>query len=204
MSEGLNPELQEGDEVICYHMDGEMNVPPGTKGTVVKIQKDPIISDAVMYKVKWENGSTLPLLSDADTWKKVKKEIKEEKNGDPLLNLFKQNRDVFKNFDLEFFRDYFLKLRDSGIVNMFGAYPLVYAGRDHIERYYGEGREDDEAFQELLEVADLSRDKLVQGILKYLETKNEDLSLEEIDMDEINRLAKVFAKDLFQIYVHTF
>ena len=185
-------------------MDGEMNVPPGTKGTVVKIQKDPIISDAVIYKVKWENGSTLPLLSDADTWKKVKKEIKEEKNGDPLLNLFKQNRDVFKNFDLEFFRDYFLKLRDSGIVNMFGAYPLVYAGRDHIERYYGEGREDDEAFQELLEVADLSRDKLVQGILKYLENKNEDLSLEEIDMDEINRLAKVFAKDLFQIYVHTF
>lgn len=204
MSEGLNPDLQEGDEVVCYHMDGELNIPPGTKGTVVKVQKDPIIPDAMMYKVQWENGQTLPLLSDADTWKKVKKEIKEEKNGDPLLNLFKQNRDVFKNFDLEFFRDYFLKLRDSGIVNMFGAYPLVYAGRDHIERYYGEGREDDEAFQELLEVADLSRDKLVQGILKYLETKNEDLSLEEIDMDEINRLAKVFAKDLFQIYVHTF
>jgi len=204
MSEGLNPDLQEGDEVVCYHMDGELNIPPGTKGTVVKVQKDPIIPDAMMYKVQWENGQTLPLLSDADTWKKVKKEIKEEKNGDPLLNLFKQNRDVFKNFDLEFFRDYFLKLRDSGIVNMFGAYPLVYAGRDHIERYYGEGREDDEAFQELLEVADLSRDKLVQGILKYLENKNEDLSLEEIDMDEINRLAKVFAKDLFQIYVHTF
>lgn len=203
MSEGLNPKLEVGDKVFCYHMEGEMAVPPGTKGEVVQIVKDPIVKDSLMYKVRWENGSGLPLLSDVDTWKKAKTEIKEQ-SGDPLLDLFKKNRDVFKNFDLEFFRDFFLKLRDSGIVNMFVSYPLVYAGRDHLERYYGEGREDDEAFQELLEVADLSRDKLVQGILKYLESKNDDLSLEEIDMDEINRLAKVFAKDLFQIYANTF
>ena len=203
MSEGLNPDLREGDEVICYHMDGEMNVPPGTKGTVVKIQKDPIISDAVIYKVKWENGSTLPLLSDADTWKKVKKEIKEQ-TGDPLYNIFRNNPDVFRNFDLQFFRDFLIKLRDSGIVNMFGAYPLLYAGRDHIERYYGEGREDDDTFQELLDLADESRDKLVQGILKYLESKNEDISFYEQGMNKINSYAKKFAKDLFLIYANTF
>ncbi len=203
MSEGLNPKLQEGDEVICYHMDGEMNVPPGTKGTVVKIQKDPIISDAVIYKVKWENGSTLPLLSDADTWKKVKKEIKEQ-TGDPLYNIFKNDPDVFRNFDLHFFRDFLIKLRDSGIVNMFGAYPLLYAGRDHIKRYYGEGREDDDTFQELLDLADESRDKLVQGILKYLESKNEDISFDEQGMNKINSYAKKFAKDLFLIYANTF
>ena len=186
MSEGLNPDLQEGDEVVCYHMDGELNIPPGTKGTVVKVQKDPIIPDAMMYKVQWENGQTLPLLSDADTWKKVKKEIREQTSGDPLLDIFKQNRDVFKSFDLGFFRDFLIKLRDSGIVNMFGSYPLIYAGRDHLERYYGAGREDDEIFQELLDMADESRDKLVQGILKYLNSRNIDISFDEEGMNKIN------------------
>jgi len=204
MSEGLNPDLQEGDEVVCYHMDGELNIPPGTKGTVVKVQKDPIIPDAMMYKVQWENGQTLPLLSDADTWKKVKKEIREQTSGDPLLDIFKQNRDVFKNFDLGFFRDFLIKLRDSGIANMFGSYPLIYAGRDHLERYYGAGREDDEIFQELLDMADESRDKLVQGILKYLNSRNIDISFDEEGMNKINSYAKKFAKDLFLIYANTF
>lgn len=204
MSGELNPILEVGDRVICYHMDGEMNVPPGTKGVVIKIQNDPIVANSMMYKVNWDNGQTLPLLSDADTWKKIKKEIKEQSTGDPLYDIFRNNPDVFRNFDLQFFRDYFIKLRDSGIVNMFGAYPLLYAGRDHIERYYGEGREDDESFQELLEVSDLSRQKLVEGVLKYLESKNEDLSFEEDDMNKINQLAKKFAKDLFLIYANTF
>lgn len=204
MSQELNPPLEVGDRVVCYHMDGEMNVPPGTKGVVVKVQKDPIVKDAYMYKVNWDNGSALPLLSDSDAWKKLKPNIEEQRSGDPLYDIFRNNPDVFRNFDLQFFRDYFIKLRDSGIVNMFGAYPLLYAGRDHIERYYGEGREDDESFQELLEVSDLSRQKLVEGVLKYLESKNEDLSFEEDDMNKINQLAKKFAKDLFLIYANTF
>lgn len=203
MNGELNIPLEIGDHVVCFHMEGEMAVPPGTKGTVQKVSKDPIVPNSFMYYVKWDNGSGLPLLSDVDAWKKTKTEIKEQ-TGDPLLDLFRNNRDVFRNFDLEFFRDFFIKLRESGIVNMFGAYPLLYAGKDHIERYYGEGREEDEAFQELLEVADESRDKLVQGILKYLESKNEELSFEENDLDKINRLAKKFAKDLFLVYAHTF
>lgn len=202
MSEGLNPKLEVDDVVILYHMEGEMQVPLGTKGRVLTVTPDPVVKDAVMYQVQWENGSKLPLLSDSDTWKKAKIEIKEE-TGDPLLNLFKKNRDVFKNFDLDFFRDYFIKLRDSGIVNMFGSHPLLYAGRDHLERYYGEGREDDEAFQELLEIADLSRDKLIEGIFKYLETKDINLSFDEIDMHKINRLANTFSRDLFLIYANT-
>jgi hypothetical protein len=32
MNKGLNPELNVGDKVVCYHMEGEMSVPPGTKG----------------------------------------------------------------------------------------------------------------------------------------------------------------------------
>lgn len=203
MSEELNPPLEVGSRVVCYHMDGELNIPPGTKGSVKKIQKDPIIPGAMMYYVDWDNGSSLPLLSDTDAWKKIKTEIKEQ-TGDQLLDIFKKNKFIFKNFDLEFFRDFLIQLRNSGIVNMFGSSPLIYAGRDHIERYYGEGREDDEEFQKLLDMADESRDKLIQGIMSYLSSKNEDLSFDEIDMNKVNSLAREISKNLLLIYMNTF
>jgi len=201
MSEGLNPLLEIGDQVICYHMEGEMNVPPGTRGTVVKIQNDPIVSDSLMYQIKWENGQTLPLLSDVDTWKKSRKKI-EEQSGDPIYDIYRRNPELFKHFDYGFFRDFFIKLRDSGIVNMFGSYPLLYAGREHIERYYGEGR-DDEKFQELLNVADESKNKLIQGVLDYVESKNLEIEFDEEGMRKINSLAKTFAKELFQVYANS-
>lgn len=203
MSEGLNPHLEIGDEVMCYHMEGEMNVPPGSKGTVVQVQRDPVTPDAFMYKVKWENGQTLPLLSDVDTWKKTKKKIQEQ-SGDPILDIYRRNRALFQHFDYGFFRDFFLKLRDSGIVNMFASYPLLYAGKEHIERYYGEGREDDESFQDLLELADESKDKLIQGVFSYLESEGSEIDLDEKGINKINSLAKSFAKDLFQIYANSF
>jgi len=201
MSEGLNPLLEIGDQVICYHMEGEMNVPPGTRGTVVKIQNDPIVSDSLMYQIKWENGQTLPLLSDVDTWKKSRKKI-EEQSGDPIYDIYRRNPELLKHFDYGFFRDFFIKLRDSGIVNMFGSYPLLYAGREHIERYYGEGR-DDEKFQELLNVADESKNKLIQGVLDYVESKNLEIEFDEEGMRKINSLAKTFAKELFQVYANS-
>lgn len=203
MSEGLNPKLEIGDEVVCYHMEGEMNVPPGSKGTVVKIQSDPIIPDAFMYNVKWENGQTLPLLSDVDTWKKTMKKIQEQ-SGDPMFDIFRRNRALFKHFDYNFFREFLIKLRDSGIVNMFASHPLLYAGKEHIERYYGEGREEDETFQEVLDMADESKDKLVQGVLNYLQSENIEIDLDEDGMSKINSLAKKFAKDLFVVYVNSF
>ncbi len=37
----MNPEVNVGDRVVCYHMEGELGVPPGTKGTVTAISRDP-------------------------------------------------------------------------------------------------------------------------------------------------------------------
>ena len=34
MKNTLNPELKVGDKIICYHMEGETSVSPGTTGTV--------------------------------------------------------------------------------------------------------------------------------------------------------------------------
>jgi hypothetical protein len=65
-----------------------------------------------------------------------------------------------------------------------------------LERYYGEGREDDEDFQKVLEMADQARDKMIQGTLKYMESKGK-----EIEIDEVNRLFQKMAVKIVQLYV---
>ena len=49
----LNPKLKIGDVIVCYHMDGETSVPPGTTGVVKKISKDPIEDDGELIEVEW-------------------------------------------------------------------------------------------------------------------------------------------------------
>ena len=55
---------------------------------------------------------------------------------------------------------------------MFQAVPFLYSGKEWIDRYHGEDQEDNEDFQEVLEMAEESKDKIVQGVIKYLESKN--------------------------------
>jgi hypothetical protein len=73
MKTPLNPPLNVGDRIICYHMEGETGISPGTKGTVVKISKDPFEydSDEKIISVDWDNGSTLALITSTDAWKKI-------------------------------------------------------------------------------------------------------------------------------------
>jgi hypothetical protein len=88
-------------------------------------------------------------------------------------------------------------MRDSGIVNMFGAAPLIYAGKNHIDRYYGEGREDDEKFQEFLEDAEKARNIFVSNLVSYMKSKNMDVD----DMDSVNSRAREISKKLLDIYI---
>jgi len=83
----INPELKEGDRIVCYSMEDEVSVPPGTKGTVTKVQKDPFEKDENIISVKWDNGSTLSLLSGVDKWKLVKQKIQEQPNREMTLTL---------------------------------------------------------------------------------------------------------------------
>jgi hypothetical protein len=80
----INPKLEIGDNVILINMEGEMNKNFGDKGIVVSISK---VFGSLQYKVKWEDGSTLDILEDADKWMtqegfeemmRKKKKIKEE------------------------------------------------------------------------------------------------------------------------------
>jgi hypothetical protein len=76
MKGSLNAELKVGDKVMCYHMDGEIGVPPGTIGRVTNISSDLLgpNEDEKIISVKWENGVNLALISSTDSWKKLMSE----------------------------------------------------------------------------------------------------------------------------------
>jgi hypothetical protein len=193
----MNPKVKIGDRIICYHMEGELGVPPGTKGTVKKIGRDPFESQGEeIISVDWDNGSRLSLLSTTDYWKLDKERIKESVNPGAEYSYFKQNPEIFTNFDWKFLRDYLYLVREAGPVNMFESAPFLISGKERLERYYGEGREDNEDFQKVLEMADQARDKMIQGTLKYMESKGK-----EIEIDEVNRLFQKMAVKIVQLYV---
>ena len=192
----LNPPLKEGDRIILYHMEGEVAVEPGTMGTVVRITRDPFENNSKIVSVDWDNGSKLQMLTHSDAWKKVQpKKIDEQSRG--AWNYMVENQDIFDNFDWRFLREFLYKIRNSGIINMVGASPLLYAGRDHIDRYYGEGREDDENFQEVLNNAEEAKNKIIQGVLKYMQSKNKDIT----DLGQVNRFASHFAAKILGLYI---
>lgn len=189
----MNPKLEPGDVVICYHMQDELGVPPGTSGVVKDIVKDPFEKDGQIINVNWENGSKLSLLSTTDLWKKLgKTKITENFDYDYLV----EQSDIFENFDWRFFMKFLEKIRKSGIINMFAVSTLLYSGKNYIDRYYGEGKEDDELFQSVLEDADEAKDKMIQGVVKYMMGKN--MSLE--DVEKVNRFAQNFAMKMFGVY----
>lgn len=64
----LKPELKVGDRIVCYYMEDEVfNVPVGTTGTVTRVSKVPF-GLGVQYDVKWDNGSTLALIPETDSF----------------------------------------------------------------------------------------------------------------------------------------
>jgi hypothetical protein len=192
----LNPELKSGDKIVCYHMEGETGVPPGTAGTVSHVGRDPFEKDGNIISVEWDNGSKLSLISVTDAWKKVGEKIQEQTLS-PEYDFFSANPELFEHFDWRLLRNYLFKLRESGVINMFQAAPFLYSGKNWIDRYYGEDQEDNEAFQELLEMADEAKDKMVQGLVKYMESKN----MEMDDMGRVNHLLSKLAMKITQLYM---
>ena len=195
----LNPELKVDDVIMLLHMEKETGVPPGTIGVVTSITRDPWESgDSKLISVKWENGSNLNLVTAKDMWLKTQNDnIQEQRTDNQSWDYITKNADVFENFDWKWLEKFLYKLRDTGIVNMYGSSQLLYAGSEHIERYYGEGREDDEEFQEFLELADEAKNKIIQGVIKYMNANGKDLD----DMSVVNRYARHFSEKILGLYI---
>ena len=176
-------------------MDGETSVPMGTTGTVRDVVRDPFEDNGQIINVKWDNDSTLSLVSVTDQW--IKEPVdKLQEQLDSGYDFFQKNSEIFDNFDYRFLNIYLKKLRDAGPVNMFESTPFLYSGREWIDRYHGEDQEDNEAFQEVLEMADKAKDKMIQGTLNYMESKNM-----EIELNSVNKVIKRLAQKILQFYI---
>ena len=196
----LNPKVSVGDKVMSLHMDGETEIPPMTTGIVRDVVRDPFEVDGEIISVNWDNGSTLALVSITDSWIKVPNEQKiEEQTGSREYDYFSKNPEIFENFDWRFLREFLTKLRDASPVNMLQSQPFLYSGREWIDRYYGEDQEDNEDFQEVLEMADEAKNKMIQGVLKYMESKDI-----EIELDKVNNLIAKSSSKILRLYYSFF
>jgi len=189
----INPELQVDDKVMLLHMEGEM-MSPGSKGTVIKVSRDPFEKDGVIYSVRWEDGSQLSLLSVTDAWRKLEP-IQE--NSFDKAKWFIDNKTIVENFNTRFLGQYLEKVRESGITNMFGASPYLYLGKERIEhefKYKNIG--DEESFEEVLDLADKAQHEMVKGVMKVLEKEGK-----EMDINVINRYIQRYASLMLNYWI---
>lgn len=171
----LNPEVKKGDRIVCIDMKDEFGVTPLTRGTVKRVGPDVFSKDNVIIYVSWDNGRDLSLLSEVDKWvlesdferiqkKKIKESFEKEKNLMKAVGLAKYYKMAVLFKFLE-------TLRKSGIINMFGASDYLWMGNDRINSIhkYDSNTEENEQYDELLDIADEVQSIMVRGAIKHLE-----------------------------------
>lgn len=191
----MNPELKVGERVRCVLMkDDELSVPPGTWGKVQKITQ---VGDTTHYQIEWENGSSLALLSDVDLWDTGKKHKLQEVDSRRLI----KHLELTNFFNFRLIKSFFDALRESGIINMFGAAPFLYMGRDRIQNKFGSDvdygdNENDGSFEKMLDLANEVQADMIHGVIEILNKEGKEESLENI-----NRYLPKYSSKLLDVYI---
>lgn len=199
----INPELKVGDRVQILHMEDEMDsVPMGTWGEVTRVSN---VMGENIYGVKWDNGQSLNILSTTDVWdteenrgKFKKKKITEQDETQRHNNLYR-NIDVFTNFKMRYLHEYLKKVRDCGVVNMFQAAPLLYMGKDRMEHFFRYQDIENEICEEVLDMANIAQAEMITGVIKTLESKGKEDSLENI-----NSYLRRYSQKVLENYINLF
>ena len=214
MKDKINPRLEEGDRIVLIMMPGETSVSYGDRGTISKVNH---AHSFIQYFVDWDNGSRLALIEDLgdesntiDKWMKenvfdILMKLKQKKNlGESdqrqKMEHLMSNVEVFRTFDRQFLFAFLEKLRETGITNMFGAAPYLYMGSDRIASVhkYDENKDDD-AFDELVEMADEAKDKMIQGAVKVLQKEGK-----EITVESVSRVIKRYSSKVLDMWMTTY
>lgn len=199
----INPKLKVGDRVQILHMEDEMDsVPMGTWGEVTRVSN---VMGEDIYGVKWDNGQSLNILSTTDVWdteenrgKFKKKKITEQGEIDRHHNLYR-NIDVFTNFKMRYLHEYLKKVRDCGVVNMFQAAPLLYMGKDRMEHMFKFQDIENDICDEVLDMANIAQAEMIAGVIKTLESKGKEDSLENI-----NSYLRRYSQKVLENYINLF
>ncbi|MBR4060097.1 MAG: DUF4314 domain-containing protein [Lachnospiraceae bacterium] len=127
--EGIKKQYPKGTKIRLCEMEGETTVPPGTKGTVTKVD------DIGQIHVKWENGSSLAINTEVDDFYIVtpQEELSEKKEREFLQKINQLMRRV--NFTL-------LNTSCNGKGTIYAAEKLL-AMHQAFEEVYGKGYVDE-------------------------------------------------------------
>jgi hypothetical protein len=192
----LNPELNVGDRVVIMDMSGESGIKPGMGGDVRRITK---VFGTTQYEIKWDDGSSLQILSDVDKWMKEEdwerlknRRKKVDESIDP--DFARKNKNLVQDFEMAKMHKFYNALRISSVVNMFAASSYFWMGKDRIaHQHFYEEMDDDraEAFEEVLDSADEIKDILIRGSLKTLKREGK-----QVTLDAVKRVAEKKAKQI--------
>jgi hypothetical protein len=190
-----NPKLKVGDRIFIILMDDPYTpVSFGEVGTVVKVLK---VMNVTGYDINWDNGSRLSIWEDVDVWDMESNSRRKKKITESLEDLLISNRDVVHCYQIPFFYRYLNILRQTGLVNMFGAAPYLYMGSKKIKQEIDyKDIEITEPIEKLLELADEAQSKMIQGALKRLEKQNK-----TIDESSVNRMIRNDSITILRIFI---
>ncbi len=194
----MNEPVKSGDRIVLLHMEGEQQMPPGRKGTVISVSRDPFEPDGNIISIKWDNGGTLSILDTVDYYKKLPERVEEQLSRNNMGSFVVKNKDLFDNFDWKMIKEFLTNLKDSGVTNMLGAVPFMTSGRNWIERYYGENVPNPDAFEKVLEMADKVKNELITGSLKKIQTEK---SGRELELTQVERYVKEYARKFMSLFM---
>lgn len=94
----LNPVLEVGDRIVLLHMDDPYSpVKPGTAGTVLSVKEMPFFQESdYNYDVSWDNGSSLSLEPDVDSW--VLKSDYDKKKGQKVDESYQTYEKLYEEY----------------------------------------------------------------------------------------------------------
>ena len=196
----LNPKLEPGDRIVLLHMDDPYSaVRMGTKGTVLKIVRVPF-DMGYQYNVKWDDGSVLDLLPEADSWVlatdvKPKKNLTTEEFGKELKTLSK-HKDIIKNMDYRPVLDYLKLIQKSGLVNMLQARVFLMSDSKNLHKLIYKFDGEPEDYPELFENIDEVRDILINETIRIMQEQNM-----EFDDSTVNRVFQKVCSAVMEMYI---
>jgi hypothetical protein len=196
----LNPKLEPGDRIVLLHMDDPYSaVRMGTKGTVLKIVKVPF-DMGYQYNVKWDDGSVLDLLPEADSWVlatdvKSKKNLTTEEFSQELKTLSK-HKDIIKNMNYRPVLDYLKLIQKSGLVNMLQARVFLMSDSKNLHKLIYKFDGEPEDYPELFENIDEVRDILINETIRIMQEQNM-----EFDDSTVNRVFQKVCSAVMEMYM---
>jgi hypothetical protein len=196
----LNPKLEPGDRIVLLHMDDPYSaVRMGTKGTVLKIVRVPF-DMGYQYNVKWDDGSVLDLLPEADSWVlatdvKSKKNLTTEEFSQELKTLSK-HKDIIKNMDYRPVLDFLKLVQKSGLVNMLQARVFLMSDSKNLHKLIYKFDGEPEDYPELFENIDEVRDILINETIRIMQEQNM-----EFDDSTVNRVFQKVCSAVMEMYI---